>query len=399
MLRAGFVLVIMLVVGCHACPSAPSDRLVAPQLPVTGRAPTEPDVSALPAVVSPVTPTRPTSYRRLTAAECRTLAIKNAPLADELDSHPENAPGGHRSHKGTDRAEQSRLVRGYAADEIRNRSAAEALELYYKLAAAEAHFDLAATALAELQKQLAAAQKAVAGGLKDRADVGAIRRQVLETQSRLAKLDAGIAALNAGLAGRLGLDPADTTPLWPADALRVRGEEVNAEQALAAGLCYRPDLNLLRVLAHAGHQDGLANAVLTGVNPLLGQTDPANPLVTALALLKKHPTKAEEATRQQLLGLLATRERQAVAEMLAAAANLRGERAAVAAKAAEARDLAEHVAELEQKVAAGVAGAVAELAVARIDHLRVKGELVQAVADWHIAEVKLRQATGMLVRE
>jgi outer membrane protein TolC len=36
---------------------------------------------------------------------------------------------------------------------------------------------------------------------------------------------------------------------------------------------------------------------------------------------------------------------------------------------------------------------------ARIDLAKARAELVQAVADWHIADVKLRQAMGLLVRE
>jgi hypothetical protein len=397
----GLVLVTVLAVGCHTHPIAPSVRPTPTPLPLTARTPTEPDVSALPLDASPITPTRPTSYRRLTADDCRALAIRNAPLADELDTHPDNTPSDQLlSHKHPASSELPRLVRGYAADEIRNRAAAEALEDYYKLAAAEGQFDLAASAHAELRTQLASAEKAIASGLKDRGDLGAIRRQVLETQSQLAKLEAGIAALNVSLAGRLGLNPADPTPLWPADALRVRPEDGDVEQAVVTGLHYRLDLNLLRTLARGGdHAGELTNAVLTGVNPLLGHTDSASPLAVALALLKKCPTQADEATRRQVLGLLATRERQAEAEIRADAAVLRGARAAVVAKAAEVRSQAERVAEQEKKVAAGVAGAAAELAVARLDHLKAKGELVQAVADWQLADVKLRQVTGILVRE
>ncbi len=41
----------------------------------------------------------------------------------------------------------------------------------------------------------------------------------------------------------------------------------------------------------------------------------------------------------------------------------------------------------------------AELTTARLDLLKLRGDLLQFVTDWHIAEVKLRQATGTLVRE
>jgi outer membrane protein TolC len=106
----------------------------------------------------------------------------------------------------------------------------------------------------------------------------------------------------------------------------------------------------------------------------------------------------EATTRRQLIGALETRERQAEAEVRAAVASLHGARITVTAKAAEVRNLTAHVAELEKREAAGQQ-VTAELATARLDVLKLRGELLQAVTDWHIADVKLRQAMGLLVRE
>src|SRR5262249_58730303 len=126
------------------------------------------------------------------------------------------------------------------------------------------------------------------GGGKDTANVEKIRRQVLEVESQLAKLEAAIAVLNAGLVGQLGLDPADTTPIWPADSLRVGGEDVAVDQAVQTALRFRPDLNLLRVLAaNADYSSELANGVLTAANPLLGAVKSVNPLAGPVAALQK----------------------------------------------------------------------------------------------------------------
>ena len=142
----------------------------------------------------------------------------------------------------------------------------------------------------------------------------------------------------------------------------------------------------------------MANAVLSSINPLLGNTTPTHPLFMLLAAVKQNPTHVEATSRRQLIGALATRERQAEAEVRAAIASLHGQRVTVTAKAAEVRNLTARVSELEKREAAGQQ-VTAELATARIDLLKVRGELVQAVADWHIADMKLRQTMGLLVRE
>jgi hypothetical protein len=401
MLRGGAVVLagaIALVTGCESIDIAPPVRCAAPPLPAVPRGIVEPNVSALPTEPSKGPPRRPDQYQRLTAAECRALAVANAPLAAELDSHPANdAPAHPFAHKRGESADLSRQVRGYAADEIRNRSAAAALEDYYKLAAAEGQFDLAVSGHNVLTKQHSEAEKAIQQGLKDRGDVNALKRQILEVESQAAKLDAAATALNASLVGRLELDA--SWPIWPADPLRIAPQEPDLAAAISTARQCRPDLNLLRALITDADRGGeLANGVLNGINPLLGTTAAIHPLFALLSSVKHDPTRLEAGTRRQLLGALESRERQAEAEVRAAVASLRGARASSAAKAAEVRNLRARVAELEKREAAGQQVTL-ELATARLDLLKVRGELIQAVADWHVADVKLRQAMGLLVRQ
>src|SRR5262249_35993893 len=142
------------------------------------------------------------------------------------------------------------------------------------------------------------------------------------------------------------------------------------------------------------HGGELAKSVLNGINPLLATSDPTSPLALLLAGLKKNPTNAEAKMHRQLVAALQTRERQAEAEVRAAAAQVRGNRAAVAAKAAEVKNMTAKITDLEKREAAGQP-VIAELATARIDLLKLRGELIQAVTDWHISDAKLRQTTGM----
>jgi hypothetical protein len=396
-------LLVAALCGCspHLTHAPPSADRPAPTLPATSRRAIEPDVSQLPLDTIGQRPTRPAEYRRLSAADCRLLAIRNAPLADDLDHHPDNSPANHPHfhplRPTPEEADRTRLVRGHAADELRNRAAGEALDEYFQLARAEGQFDLLAAVDRELRAQLAAAEAAEKQGLRDRADIDAIRVQLFDTEAQAARLEAAIGSLNASLRARLGLAPDDTLPLWPDDPLAVRPDEVNIEEAVRTGRFYRPDLNLLRTIAK---DDGTASAeltraVLTGINPLLAS--PPNPLVDVLGGLSKKPGKGD-ALRRQVASALVGRERQAEAEIRAAVLTLHGHRAAATAKAAEVRRLTAKVAELQKMSATGLQVA-AELTKARLDLLKARGDLLQAATDWNAAEVKLRQAMGLLVRE
>ncbi|HEX4612209.1 MAG TPA: hypothetical protein VH092_28705 [Urbifossiella sp.] len=375
--------------GCHHG-TRPAARPTT-ELPVVPRQVVEADVSA---VAAPATPARPPAARRLTAAECRALAVQNTPLADDLDRHPGNDTPA-RSHLRPRKADAAggRAVRGYAADELRNRAAAAALDDFFKLARAEAQFDLLLAARAEVAARVADAADAAKHGLRDRADP--LRTQLHDLDAQLGELDGGIGALNASLRARLGLNAADPLPLGPADPLRVRGEDVDADAAVRTALRYRPDLNLIRaVLAcQDGSEAGLSNQVLTGINPLLaaGSGHPVAALLLAVC-------GGDGGSRGRLEAALAGRERQAEAEVRAAVAMLRGHRAAAAARSAAAADAAARVDELEKRAAAGQSVA-ADLTAARLDLLKARGAVLEAAADWCRAEARLRQAMGVLVRE
>jgi hypothetical protein len=395
---------LLALAGCHARP-APPPRAPGPPptyLPAVERGTVEPDVSAVPTETSAPLK-RPDEYRRLTAEECRRLAIIHAPFADDLDTHPDNdpPPHAHLRKDATRLAELGRLVRGHAADELRNRAAGEALEQFYKLAEAEGQFDLLAAADKELRTQLEAALAAEKQGLKDRADIPAIRRRLLEIEAQQSKLEAGIGALNAGLRARLGLAGNDPLPIWPADPLRVRPDDVNVEQAVFTGLHYRPDLNLLRVLASGGNAGELTDAVLTGMNPLLGRVRPDNPLAVLLAPLgtiAREPQRRQAVATDRAARALVGRERLAEAEIRAAAVTIRGHRAAVAARVLDVKQLEGRIEDLQTRQKAGM-NVTAELTAAKLDLFKARGEVLSAVIEWHLAEVKLRQAMGVLVRE
>src|SRR5215207_1488266 len=121
-------------------------------LPVVPRLTIDPDPATIPTDVVPAAP-RPPQARQLTAAECRRLAVKNAPFAADLDAHPNNTAASlHKWCEPSDSAKEAArigaIARGHAADELRNRAAGEALEQFFQLAQYERQFDLVLAALA-----------------------------------------------------------------------------------------------------------------------------------------------------------------------------------------------------------------------------------------------------------
>ncbi|HXD87116.1 MAG TPA: hypothetical protein VN641_11520, partial [Urbifossiella sp.] len=168
-------------------------------LPTMPRGTVAPDLSALPVETGGKPPTRPGEYRKLPTAECRTLAIENAPFAKDLDEHSENqAPNHPRFHPlkpKPNEAELGRRARGYLADDFRNKAAGDALDDFYQLAQSEGQFDLLAKSLGELRARLADAEEALKRGLADRSNVDALRVQVLDMEAKIAQLEAGIGAL------------------------------------------------------------------------------------------------------------------------------------------------------------------------------------------------------------
>lgn len=338
-------------------------------------------------------PTAPAVYRYLTAEECRRRAFVATPLADFLsDPFPETRRYKH------DGAELWVLIRAWAADELRNRQIAEALSDFYRLAAVEGQWDLLQHSEQILQQQKRSLEAAVQQGVRPPQELLSLEQQLLENRSRQAQLAAARQALNAALAERLGL-PTDDPPLWPQTVLRLDPRDFQVEAALHIAEMYRPDLNLLRLLMRLdGRALARASGVLQAVHPLLGDEPTPPPLHLLFAQLHKVPAVSEQRWRLQVEAALEARRRQASAEVRAAIAQRQGYRAQAMARQAEVDFWQQQQAELEKRQAVGQAVA-SELLAARLAWLRARADLLQTVADWHRADVQLRQALGLLVRE
>ena len=142
-----------------------------------------------------------------------------------------------------------------------NRSAGDALELYYRLAENEALLDLVTRALGETRQAIDKVARLRSEGLKLPPDNDLFTRRALELTNQQVQLENGISQQNSHLWWAMGLRPAAPQErLWPTDELIVNVEPVDVEAAVQYGLSMRPELNMLRRLRGNLNADSLPAA-------------------------------------------------------------------------------------------------------------------------------------------
>ena len=260
----------LLVVGCCNAPqpgcqsTAVARPSWAPSLPQTVPNPLIPVVAQSVTAAPP-----PAGYLRLTAGMCQELAVRNCALANVLEEAAIE-PGGHKKHRRTGAGEARMLVLLYAAEEARNRAAGDALDMYYKLVAAEAGAQVGRGAEADLKRFLQTARAAVASGTKEPPGPGQLEAQLAAVSADVIRAEGGAREANHGLKALLGLPQDSREQLWP-DRPEVARVPDNVDEAVRVGLAYRPDLLLLRTLLGSGSPDAPESSreALATVSPLL----------------------------------------------------------------------------------------------------------------------------------
>lgn len=339
------------------------------------------------------------AVRVLGPDDCEALAARNSTAATLLGrKRLEDAP--RPSCLLGDRDEAARAVRGellhLAALEARNRSAGAALELYHRLAGAEARRGLAARGIAEVDEALAQVAAIKGRGLASKVDEGALLRRRLEIEGDALDLDLARERLRGELATLLKLGPGPWA-LGPPTFAADEGPP-DPPSAIALGLACRPELRLLRLL-RATLDAGTARAarlVLAEASPILAAGPPA---ARGLRAMLGHSRGLDDlgALRGQLGVFLADRER-AVAEEITQAASairVRREQVEVARRLVESWE--SEVSRAEQRRARGLA-TFAEAISPRAGLLKARDALVGREVERDLARVRLRQAQGGLGR-
>ena len=346
----------------------------------------------------------PAVYRALSAEESQCLAVRNAEVANVL----EEARRGQRHNANhspvASNSERRRIyetLTDYAAEEVRNRRAGDALEDYYRLAEAEGRADLLREALTELQAAIDRARDLQKRGVLGPEAAEAALRRWAKSRGDQVELEVRIDLLNGQLKwmDNLACEGEPNYRIWPTDPLLVTGVDPDPGRCVAEGLARRADLNLLRALRAGLDARTLpvANQALSTVSLLLGGPAGGCKWLTDLAadILACLNNGAVETASGQVDVLLQARERQAAQE-ITTAARLVAARRVEAGLASLRADLAgRKVKDLEERLNKGE-NVRTELTTARLDALEDRGDQVHEAANFMVACARLKQAMGLL---
>jgi hypothetical protein len=350
----------------------------------------------------------PATYHALDPNQCQCLAAAGSSLGNLFDSERcvvQTSAGGRR--EGLDHADCAKLdVLRAAAQEARNRSAADALEQFYLIAENEAKLDLAAGGIVDMDDLLADIGRMRRQGMQIPLDETQFVRERITLVDQRVQLEAGIERLNGQLWHMLGIDrPSPAARIWPATDLLVVTRPIDVEAAVQDALAQRPELAMLRRLRSSLDTDSLAAArqALSHVDALLGSQPEIpcrlSPFGLRTALAKRQSAMRELSQRRgQLDEYEREREEQIANQVRQAAADVETRLRQIAlAKEADSQWDA-RIEHLAGRATTGSA-TFAEVAVARLNRQKAKADLIGHVVGWKIALVRLKEAQGQLAAE
>jgi hypothetical protein len=343
------------------------------------------------------------TYRALTPEQCAARAAHAANLANLYQLEAETAP--ERPHHPSRARCTRQSILNLVALEARNRSAGAALEAFYDLARAEAGDDLGSQGLDAVRGAVRKTEDILKGKLRPAVELDVWQRQQYRLRTDQVQGRNQIEQLNARLRGLLGLSGSpNSIYFWPQIDAAGPPEVADIEGAVASALGQRPELRLLRCLVQDLDIDTLSavRPLLQTVSPLLGNRPAADHACLAVlcAVTPAGPVREREVTirRQQLEELLAERERVIANEVRQAAHDLNAHRRLADLARQQAKSGHNKVDDLERRGAKGLAS-FADIALARLEWLKARGEVVAELVAVRVAEVRLKQAQSFWGQE
>jgi len=332
-------------------------------------------------------------YVALTAAEAQCLAARHSMLGNLLDGEANAVCCDDVKHCERKSHHALQRIKVAAAREARNKSAGDALKLYWGLAEVEAGLDALEESTAVIDDILEKAAEIKRNELQVPFDRTEFERQRMKLDSERIDLEAKRMTMNSQLRTLIGPTTSPTAFFWPSDALIPNTAPTDADTEVAYAMATRPELVALRSLAADGTTPtDVITELLGGTHGLLG-------LKTKLAALKISKQLAggsdcEPCARQnQLSDLLRGREEQITGEVRAAVFALEAQRrqAALAEKQVASWDL--RLAQLRE-LRTTVEASFVDIDGARLKRIEAQQAYIGAVAAWKRAEAELHQHEG-----
>jgi|GEM_PF-3936621 len=337
-------------------------------------------------------------YRALDAQTCHLLAAKNSAAAHVIEAKKNHikASRGHAwqgQHPNSIRALVEASLE-FEELEARNLSSGVALQVFYRLAQAEAQLALVRESRAEVDAAFQDAESQRLRGLAVQQLHAELQRQQNELQRQHVDLGEVISRLNIELKGLLSLETGEEDwRIWPAISWATHDEIPEHSSALSFAFQHRPQLQHLRLVIERFNRRTMfmANEMFKVVSPLLSIKTPQLAVKQLFC-----PTGEVEAIRAQLVQLLEWRQktidkdvRQGIEEIEASLVRVK-----IAHDAYFLRKK-----ELDHLQTQARAGLVAnqELSTSKLELLKAKGQWIEQVVLWNLAHVRLRQAQGAFV--
>jgi hypothetical protein len=328
-------------------------------------------------------------------AQC--AAAMQCPLANALTYEDGIAASQAGKRHGSQRAAAVRQqALAYRAADERNHAAAQALEVFYLLAEAEANREILGRSKKQIDAMLAEIQDLESRGVRVDKGAAEFRLQQLELLDRQAELQLSLAQANSRLRQLMGISFDEPTPIWPEADWKVTVPAIDANAAVRDGLYRRADINLLRMLEQNLAAD-TSEAVSSILSLITGTTGGSR---AADCLLRIRSSDEIDSRRRQLDDYLARQELAAGEEIRTAVFTLDirlGQIAVAKRKADFFRDQVQVQRLLRQRPGSTVT--TLDIAAADLKLLDAQRELVHQVMALRIAEAKLKEAQGVLVFE
>ncbi|MEX2559001.1 MAG: hypothetical protein WD403_03755 [Pirellulales bacterium] len=416
--RRAIVIGLVMAVGCSGCahgrscavrPMRTPRQTLEQALPPAERASFEFDVSGVGSLdeVNRILG-RPTegNYWLLTAEECQCMAAAASTQGNSLAAE-QRAIRAAASHKGLSEDDRVKLrVLRASEQEARNSSASGALEVFYRLAEAEANLAILEESLAEIDSTLGRVAQIREQGVQIPFDASELGRQRVELVDKQVELMWTAGQLSSRLIRMVGLSTDDALAhIWPSTDWKVKVEPIDMELAVAEGLSLRPEMGLLRSLGRSINTDtlGVVRQVLSGGSGLLGAQPKASGLVALLGLrqlagqgranARELPTR-----RRQLADYTEQRADEISGDIRQAVLTVEARLRQIALAREQTQSWETRVQELEKLQTTGQA-TFAEISTAKLGGLQAQSDAVAAIVAWKVALVQLKEAQGLLIEE